>query len=63
MRKVSIESTAIYPAVYRRDTLFQYALNTKDKLQKTTHFKANTFLIAAVSGCSTKRKQHVKRNI
>jgi hypothetical protein len=63
MRKASIEPTSIYPVVYRQYTLFQSALNTKDKLQKSTYFKANTLFVAVVSGCSMKRKQNVKSNI
>ncbi len=49
MREDRIESTSIYPVVYRRHTLFQSALNTDNKLQKSTYFKANTLFAAAVS--------------
>jgi hypothetical protein len=63
MRKVRIELISIYPVVYRQHTLFQSALNTKDKLQKSTYFKTNTLFVAAVSECSMERKQNMKRNI
>ncbi len=49
MRKATIESTSIYRVVYRQYILFQSALNTGDKLQKGTYFKAETLFVAAVS--------------
>ncbi len=56
MRKTSIESISRCPVVYRQNMLFQSALNTEDKLQKSTYFKASTLFVATVPDCSMKRK-------